>query len=361
MSEKKCGGCQKVYGEDAAAYLSKTSRWRMDLDESLWFNCTCGSTLVLTKTRYVGRDSDGVEMISLARPQSRSLFTRLMSKRELFPRISPTAIAISSMLDDEGVATSALAREFRREPLLAAEVLGLANTLAEARAEYGDGGAKVASFSQLEHALAYVGRDALREMIVVAELKKLTFDTKRYDKDTFWKDAFFAGHIAEHLAARVLPGRVEPEAAFLGACLADIGKAFGAVLFPDETDRLHLAVSSGEDLSWTEAEEEIGGYDHVALGQIGLLLWGAPLELVYCVEHHHDAVRVEGDERVNFLADVVALSVALTHWLRGDLHRIDHELLQQLRGRLGLCFDHWEKLTDELSRLFQSGDLERVA
>ncbi len=313
--EKKCLCCGRIYKSESD-YLNGTSRWRTCSQKNLWFTCSCGSTLILLKKHYCSFVPPGP-----VSSQAASIIAQLSAKQEL-PYLSTAIMEFQSLLSS-GLETPAhLAVALKKDPVLAAEVLEIANNLKVPT------GQKIGS---LEHAIVYVGHKTLSEIVLVAGTKLLKFKTKHYSQEIFWQEAFVSAAIAESLGLR-LNWKQNLDELFLAAALANIGKVVGAIAFPGEIDRIWRIVSTsnpeGQGRTWLQAETEIHGIGHRILGEIGAVTWGFPLSIIETAMDHHRLPLIGLGAEAPTILEIASFANQAAHRLLGHEWRIEKDVLK---------------------------------
>ena len=135
----------------------------------------------------------------------------------------------------------------------------------------------------LQHAVAVLGFDAVRTLVVAASTKGL-HKNFGITEQMMWEHSVGAA-----VAARILcrgKGRELQDFAFIGGLLHDVGK----VIFNNVTPATYAEVLArvyNEGASAAEAEQAVYGYDHSDVGVGVLEKWGFPEPLCRVVEFHH--------------------------------------------------------------------------
>lgn len=316
-SEKTCGTCQRRFTTDAD-FLLNTSRWRICSMEHLWFNCQCGSTLILRKGQYDWYNPSG-----LLSPQASSIFNRL-ANRESIPHMPHAIVTVQSLLSDPNAEISTLASAIRADPLLSARILAMANNLKLATGE---------KITSLEHAIAYVGRSSLSEIVAIMGIHSLSAGPKNFTS-TFWRDALLTGNIASALAPSVLTEGSADEA-WIASALCNVGKIVAFMVEPEAADRVFRTSTREPHPSWRSIERRENSIDHTILGEIGAMLWGLPTYISDTCRQHHDLPAVGRGQKLLRLPELVALSNQLMHWIHDDHTKIDDAILHDLLAIIG--------------------------
>lgn len=329
-AEKTCSKCARVF-RGPGDFAIDTSGWHFCSAGNLWFLCNCGQQLMLTKGRY-----DWFAPELFLRPEAIATF-RELSKTNALPHVPAGVKELQLVVADEKAQPAKLAAAVKAAPLIAVEVLRHANALKPMAG---------AAISSLEHAVVYVGRTQIAALAQLASLRTFRFKTKHFTSDAFWRDASRCGRIAETLVRRHAP-HVPTDEAYLGACMANIGKVVAAICYPEKTDEVQRLVTASKKLpSWREAERQCGAVDHTLLGEIAAVVWGLPRFVKDAAMRHHEGAR-DPKAKVNAL-DVVTLANQLVHWVGLAPNRIEQELMKGAGKRFGLDENGLQLVVDEV-------------
>ncbi|MDP9112832.1 MAG: HDOD domain-containing protein [Acidobacteriota bacterium] len=196
----------------------------------------------------------------------RRLLTRL-------PAFSPVAVKLLSVLADERPPFKEIARLIALDPILAGEVLRLANS-----GLYG----RWLRIQSLFEAIARLGTGRLSQVAITAALwRGLPRKTAPFVRE-WWRHSIAAALLAQQCAAE-LPA----DHAYTATLLHGIGQL---ALFEDAPNDypniVEIAYAEGQDL--LECERESFHVDHAALAGLILESWGLPETLCDAVAKHHE-------------------------------------------------------------------------
>lgn len=316
MDEKVCGSCQKVFKRDED-FLNNTSQWRVCSSENLWFNCSCGSTLMLPKGRFPWYSPT----LGMSKSAA-SIFNKMAENKDL-PHIPSAVLEIQRLLLDTEVETSALVITLKKDPLLATEVLRVFENLRKIRQ---------GAFSKepsLEHAINFIGRKHLGNLVMAASIKKFAIPTKLFKQEIFWEQAFKAAAVAELLCAEFGPA-ADKDSAYLVGSLCNIGKIVSALYYPERTDQvMKITGNVNTQCTWQEAEAQANLPSHCILGEIGAAFWGLTPFVIDAIKHHHEPKEAEGSAVNGRLCHIACLANIVGHWLNLEPHRINQKELNE--------------------------------
>lgn len=202
----------------------------------------------------------------------------LLSRSEnlaALPQVVGTALR---MLDNLEGASRDVARLVERDPAMAGKIMRVANS-----AYYGG-----RDIQTVQRAVNFLGLKVLRSLIVSLTYQQMTLGragNSRLDKLEHWRHSL-ATAIAARLIARFrMPFRAED--VYLAGLLHDVGILVLDRFMPEE---LGLALESAASrlVPLHEAERDVFGFDHAAVGGILAEQWGlGPLLRNAILFHHH--------------------------------------------------------------------------
>jgi HD-like signal output (HDOD) protein len=319
---KTCRTCNRVYDSDAS-YLSETSQWRICSAKNLWFNCRCGSTLMIPQGKFSWYDPGH----RLSTP-AKSIFNTL-SGFEAIPRIPTTVMELQIKIKDPNVEISEITKLLRTDPILSGEILGLANRLKSARIE------DTSKIQSIEHAINYIGRKDVGQYILALSIRSFKINTKVFNAENFWKDSFLRGSVAELLAQKLNVPDIIHDEVFLAATLCNLGKFVGAMIQPEDIDRVSLQLTKpSSENTWSSVELSFPHINHLHLGEIAAAIWGLPDYIMNATRFHHRFPEPNAKLRDRqFMPELVSLANSVTHWILGEPSRIDrHQFQAILKG-----------------------------
>lgn len=204
-------------------------------------------------------------------PALNSIDRRLLTR---LPPFSPVAVKLLSVLADERAPFKEIARLIALDPVLAGEVLRMANS-----GLYG----RWLRVSSLLEAIARLGTGRLSQVAITAALwRGLPRKTAPFVRE-WWRHSIAAALLAQQCGEDV-PG----DHAYTAALLHGVGQL---ALFEDAPreypNLVEQAYAEGRDL--LDCEREMFQVGHAALGGLILESWGLPEKLCEAVARHHDA------------------------------------------------------------------------
>jgi HD-like signal output (HDOD) protein len=325
MIQKTCESCKRTFQTEQDFYTN-TFQWRVCSSENLWFNCICGSTLMLPKGKfpwYNPRDR--------LSPESQSIFNKISNIQNL-PHIPNQVMKIQEMIQNPLVEITDLAKAIKKDPFLAAEVLKVSENLRSLRNK------NQAPMKSLEHAVSYIGKKNLGDLVITASIRSFELPTEIFQEKLFWKHSMLVAAITEILSEKFLPTS-EKDKVYLAGCLSNIGKIIGAMCFKEKTDKIQDFILNPKTATfWENAEKKFDMVSHCLLGEIGAALWGMPTFISDAARNHHQKETTIG------LNSVIGLAHILAYWVLLEPTRIDPDLLQHYKVLFQLTESSLEEL-----------------
>ena len=318
---KACFKCGRSYRTEDEL-LHGTSRWRRCARGNLWFNCSCDSTLMLPK------ECD--DLIDPVTQMSANCQELLEQYREVLkiPCFPSAALDLVVLLEDPSIDTKVIVERTLRSPILASHILVMANVLR---------GAGTREIEDLEHAINYVGRPAIKSISIISAVRSFRFPETALDEQVFWTESLQVGSIAKHLVT-LLPHGPSPEKAFMAGSLCNIGKIVMCLSFPDVVEEVVAEMQHvNTQCSWLKAERRCSAPSHSSLGELTSASWGLPAYIEPSFYHHSYAQRPPGEaSEARQLREVVTLGNQLRHWIYAEPHRVDEALAEKVASALQL-------------------------
>jgi putative nucleotidyltransferase with HDIG domain len=215
-----------------------------------------------------------------------------------FPAV---ANRVMGLVSDERTTAQELAHVLSADTAMTARLLKLSNS---AEAGYAH------RVSTVHEAVVVLGFKQVRQLAFVASVMS-NFNLKSgvrewFDVDRFWLHSIEVG-IAAETVTKHHGTTVTPDEAFTAGVLHDIGRLVLIQAFPREALSAHqLHLNRG--MSLREAELQVTGYTHDAIGGALALQWNFPKEILAAIrEHHsHDLTLRDGIRGIVALCDRLA-------------------------------------------------------
>jgi len=210
----------------------------------------------------------------------------LLEEVVTLPSMPDSLARLNRLLDDPDVSMRQLAAAISADPSIAMKTLRLVNS-----AYYGLG----QEVTTVEHAVVLLGVRVIKNLVLTAAV----FEVIRGSAVRFLRHA-----VSCAVAMRTLAGHGQlakavhaPEEAFVFGLLHEIGKVILGEYLPEQYANVaDLARSRG--MPWHEAEQQIIGVDHAALGAQLARNWRLSPMVVNAIAGQHDLDRCPPEHQV---------------------------------------------------------------
>ena len=247
-------------------------------------------------------------------------FETVLRKSTKLPTLPGIAIKILEAVQKEQPDLQEIAEVLSTDPPLSGEVLKLINSPFFGLTR------KVTSVS---HAVSMLGMNVVKNMALSFALVKGFSNNGQGDFDylRFWKysltTAIAARMIAEDVSAET------PEDAFFLGLLHDMGHLALARCLPDQYNLVVQEAEAGQCCNF-QVENQVLGFDHMALGRHLVRSWGLPSRFWQPIGCHHCPEKLEKtDDDVQTLTHILNLATLYAEMFQSDntpthLAMIDH-------------------------------------
>ena len=195
------------------------------------------------------------------------------------PALSPTATQLLGRLARRNCEVHELAVLIERDPLLSAQILGIANSAAFGRAQ---------PISSIQHAITMIGIGAVRKFALAKSISNLF--GKRKIAPSFSLTRFNLHSVATGMFLELLSEVVpleDAEDAFLAGLFHDVGKLVIAVAMPEQYETI-LTASAVTCESILESERRLLHTDHAELSALAVDYWGLGEPIRAAAAYHHE-------------------------------------------------------------------------
>ncbi len=169
------------------------------------------------------------------------------------------------------------------DPPLTAKILKLANSA------YYTTRSKI---SEIEHAVIWVGYDAVKELALnqkVCEIFNRDQSIEGYSRYSLWKNSIGVALLGKMISRREFGEKGED--LYAAGLLRNIG-IIAEDQFLQSKFRDTLKTAKNQKKNLYLAEDEIFGFDHTEVGMTIARDWKLPIELIRCIEFHHNPLGV---------------------------------------------------------------------
>jgi HD-like signal output (HDOD) protein len=303
----------------------------------LWFNCSCGSTLLVKKGKYPWYSPE-----KFLSEEAKGIFNTLGNLKSL-PHIPNSVMQLQQTLADPEVSARDIANHLKTEPLMATQLLKMAENMRKSRNPQNP------PIISLEHAIVYMGIKSVKDLVVAASLRTFKIPPSKFSVDDYWNESFLTGAITEYIAKKFSIALPEDQL-FLAGSLCNVGKLVLATCFPPLINKIISDINSLETLStWQVTEQKYKFPSHAILGEIAAALWGLPDFVMQSARKHHERYISKGAQIE--LWEVVGVANQFSHWLLLQPHRMDQMTVEDFMNRFKLREKDVENLVKEMEPL----------
>lgn len=205
----------------------------------------------------------------------------LVAQIKNLPPVSHAALKLVSLLDQPAVSNEEVVQVLKYDSVLTAKLLRACNSPYYGFDE---------PVSSVEQAVLILGHQQILHIVLsIAFGGAMSTPLPGYAAEAkeLWAHSLTTAMAADKLARSSITMGIEPAVAFTAGLLHDIGKlALNYALTPAAQSDIRRRINDG-NLSRTEAETEVIGTDHGAVGACLLESWRLPAEIVEAVANHH--------------------------------------------------------------------------
>lgn len=221
-------------------------------------------------------------------------------------RLEPIPMVIHRVLalaDDPDSSLKDLVEVVERDPAITANLLKTVNS-----AHMG----LPVKVDSVQQAVSMLGLQQVVEMVLSQNLSaNLNRAQKGYglSRGDLWGQSLAVAVVARDLARQ--RDLMSLPAIYTAALLKDIGKVILHEYVADQLDAIQKRVAE-KGLSFVEAEKDVLGMDHTALGGIIAKQWHFSPHMIYMIENHHltnPASRTDPATSTLYMADMIAMMV----------------------------------------------------
>jgi len=253
-------------------------------------------------------------------------FDVIFLKLDRLPTLPGIAMRILEVVQKEEPDLQEIGKIISTDPPLSAEVLKIVNS-----SFYGLSSKVTSVF----HAINLLGMNTVKNLALSFSLVK-NFKARSsvaFDYSFFWKDSLTGAVAARLLAEKILP-KFSEDAFFLGL-LHNIGILALLQCMPKQYSLVLKAVETS-DYDYHEAENQILGFTHMAVGEYLVKTWGLPDTFFAPIgSHHHPAELSSDDKDIEKLAKILHLASLYIEFFKGRDPSLNLGMIETLAKKYG--------------------------
>ncbi len=266
--------------------------------------------------------------------QQEEKIQRILERIKALPTLSVVVARVIQVVSNPLTSASDLSSIIMVDQALTAKVLRLANS-----AFYGF----PFRIKNITQAVSILGFDTIRNLALTVSVHKIfTGDDRNafFSHQEFWKHSVGVALCCSLLAKKIK--YKSHESAFTAGLLHDIGKTFFEQYMHEEFVAA-LKDSAEKKIPLYQAEMQIIGIDHQAVGRIMAEKWNLPHELQAGINFHHHP---EDEQEENVMATIVNVANSLCN--KKGLGNSGDTAILPLSGEARALLNLDEKAEDEL-------------
>lgn len=211
------------------------------------------------------------------------------------PVLPATTQKVLALMSDPDVSIEKVKRLVSTDPGLTAKILKVANS-----AFYGS----YRNIQNLSQAILRLGLNAVRNIVVATSMKNV------YKKFGLAEKLIWEQMLGAALAASVIARHtrvVDPEDAFIGGLLHDIGKVVMNNEYPEKFAKVIERVYN-EQVSFETAEKDVFEFSQRNVGAFVVKKWGFPENLELLIKFFDDKEALSRDKQLSHLVAIITLA-----------------------------------------------------
>jgi putative nucleotidyltransferase with HDIG domain len=257
------------------------------------------------------------------------IIDRILKSINTIPAFPATGNKVAQLLNKPDYSVLQVANVIKYDPSITANILKMANS-----AYFGPRH----KINNIKDAVIYLGQKNLLRAIQTAGISKYyKKGTPGYYDNTndLWEHSV-AVALMSQILSRKITGQ-EDTTLYTAALLHDVGKIIMGEFVRDSLTKISAMVNI-QKLSFLEAEEDVLGINHAALGGRIAEYWNFPLEIKDAIAYHHRPDLLEKEEKILpwivYMADQACLMLGVGGGVDGLAHRAVSQLLKKFSLRM---------------------------
>ena len=281
-------------------------------------------------------------------PSSQPMSAQLTTAIEDLPPLPDLVTRALDLLNDPGTDVKDIEAVIEKDQSLVSKLIRVSNS-----ALYGG----LNRVESLHQALTRLGAKTVKSLILAASMQSYFLKANAgmmARAQRLWQHAAESGMAARRVA--VACGYDDPEQAFVGGVLHDIGKLV-ILLAGDDAYQQIQKIKRREAIAERNAEIRVVGSDHADIGVQLMKKWKMPSSATICVQYHHCFDDAGQDKP---LAAIVAYADHLSHLFGAQLQPVSAEsqaIIDDVTQDLGLSQEAIDTLIESVTTDFQDTSL----
>lgn len=227
---------------------------------------------------------------------------KLVSRIRSLPCLPSIYTELMAEIRSDDASVPKIGNLIAKDPGLAAKLLKLANSSFFGRPQ---------RISDPFKAVGMLGLDMVQTVVLTTSIFEdfSYLNSKHVSADYMWEHAIITATLCKTIALKEGLDKNNQEVAFCAGLMHDIGKLLIAAYLPESFDSITQYMDQHQ-ATIAEAESQVIGTTHAAIGAYLLGLWGLPLQIIEAVAFHHSPDEYNGDEEISLAIVHVADAIA---------------------------------------------------
>jgi len=248
----------------------------------------------------------------------------LIEETNDLPTLPKVTMEVAQLVDSPTASAPKIAQALARDQVLTAKVLKMANS-----AFYG----APRRISTVTDAIVMLGMHTIRNMTMAVSCQEVlhgavsSYAIRRGD---LWRHSMCVAYASQQIAKRARY-RITEEA-FVAGLLHDIGKVLISTYL--STEFLQVMTHAQElNQSFSDAEQDILGFDHAEVGARLTEHWNLPSHLVQAIRYHHNPSHQDPPNTLTsivHLADLLCITLGIGLGTDGLQYSLEDATIEKL-------------------------------
>ncbi len=264
----------------------------------------------------------------------------IINNLEQLPSIPEVASKIINMVNDPEVSFKLIGEEISKDQTMTTNILKLCNSA------YFSQGKEITS---IERAIVTLGLKEVKNIVMVVATKPvLDKFVLGYDlaKGALWEHGLVVATLSRRIALLIKRKDIA-DVVFTGGIIHNVGKVVLA-LFVQNTFNDIMNMVQEKNISFSEAEKEIMGFDHQEVGEKILAKWNFPPVLRSIVRYYQEPENAPAEHLLEVSIVHIANVLSLMAGVGVGSDGLYHQLNESAVKKTGLSGDSIEELFSKI-------------
>jgi len=258
----------------------------------------------------------------------------ILTDKTKLPSISSVVLKVMEMVQNPEVDITALAAEISKDPSITASIIKLSNSAYYRKSQ---------PIKTVQESLMTLGTKVVKEIILLTAAKGIlnkNIPGYQIDAEAMWLHSIVVAELSSRIV-RDKKLKIEPDLAFTGGLLHDIGKVILSQFFPQAMMQIKNELKDQKE-TFDSIEKKHFGYDHQEVGARLLKAWNFPIELIATALFHHNP---EKATKFKDLVSVVhvANTITIVSGIGIDIGGLTNPLSEEAVKLLGITEEDLQK------------------